>query len=62
MSQTKEQHRVYVADRRAHRRAAGVCPQCGRPPEPGNVTCAECLEKQRKAQAQYYQQFRKEKP
>ena len=58
MTQTKEQHRVYVANRRAKRRATGLCPLCGKPPEPGNVTCAGCLEKERKVQKQYRHQVR----
>ena len=58
MTQTKEQCRVYVANRRAGRRAAGLCPMCGRAPDQGKVTCAQCLEKQRKAQARYCQQVR----
>ena len=40
--------RERFARRTAERRAAGLCPKCGkRPPEPGRSLCESCAEKAR---------------
>jgi len=40
--------------RRAANRAAGFCPDCGKPAKPGRVSCQQCIDRARE-KGKFYQ-------
>ena len=60
-SYQKEKIREYFRRLRAERKAAGLCSQCGKAPEPGNKLCRACQKKTAARNRAYYaRQKRKE--
>lgn len=41
----KEQMREYLRNRRASRKANGLCTECGKPADNGHSRCADCRAK-----------------
>lgn len=57
----KQYRREYARRVRAERKAAGLCSQCGKAPEPGNKLCRACqIKSVARNRAYYARQKRKE--